>query len=221
MMRVRTADEDLRHWLVSALTMARWRGYFEDRATGTAGNMPKINGAVVRGVPIAVPPLAEIRVLNSIIRRAFGVVESLVNELDQTAGRLAALERSVLAKAFRGELVEQDPADEPVSVLLDRIRTTRANEPERPRRGRGQRADDSGVAGTTPSNGHTTNGHHDESLDLVVGMFQVDRRLTATTIAEGTGLESSVVKKALKVLVDSGQVRIEGKARAATYSWIS
>jgi type I restriction enzyme S subunit len=29
---------------------------------------------------------------------------------------------SLLAKAFRGELVPQDPHDEPVSVLLERIR---------------------------------------------------------------------------------------------------
>jgi hypothetical protein len=34
---------------------------------------------------------------------------------------------SVLAKAFRGELVPQDPSDEPAAVLLDRIRATRAS----------------------------------------------------------------------------------------------
>ena len=34
--------------------------------------------------------------------------------------------RSSLAKAFRGELVPQDPTDEPASVLLDRIRAERA-----------------------------------------------------------------------------------------------
>jgi type I restriction enzyme S subunit len=32
----------------------------------------------------------------------------------------------VLAKAFRGELVPQDPNDEPASVLLERIRTDKA-----------------------------------------------------------------------------------------------
>ena len=33
--------------------------------------------------------------------------------------------REILAKAFRGELVPQDPRDEPASELLARIRTTR------------------------------------------------------------------------------------------------
>ena len=33
--------------------------YFVDHATGTAGNMPKINGEVVMLTPIPLPPLAE------------------------------------------------------------------------------------------------------------------------------------------------------------------
>ena len=39
--------------------------------------------------------------------------------------KLSQLDQSILAKAFRGELVPQDPRDEPASELLARIRTTR------------------------------------------------------------------------------------------------
>jgi len=43
----------------------------------------------------------------------------------ETKDYLDHLDRSILAKAFQGELVEQDPNDEPASVLLDRIRVDR------------------------------------------------------------------------------------------------
>jgi len=38
---------------------------------------------------------------------------------------LAELDQSIVAKAFRGELVPQDPRDEPASQLLHRIRIAR------------------------------------------------------------------------------------------------
>lgn len=39
----------------------------------------------------------------------------------------ACSNQAILAKAFRGELVPQDPSGEPASVLLERIRAERAN----------------------------------------------------------------------------------------------
>ena len=54
---------------------------------------------------------------------------------DQLEARLTAARKSVdrltpalLAKAFRGELVPQDPGDEPASALLERIRAARQAE---------------------------------------------------------------------------------------------
>ncbi|MCL9982950.1 MAG: restriction endonuclease subunit S [Erythrobacter sp.] len=43
---------------------------------------------------------------------------------------LDRLEAAILAKAFRGELVPQDPNDEPATILLDRIRAQRAAAPK-------------------------------------------------------------------------------------------
>ena len=45
--------------------------------------------------------------------------------------KLSQLNQSILAKAFRGELVPQDPNDEPASVLLERIKAEREAEEAR------------------------------------------------------------------------------------------
>lgn len=39
-----------------------------------------------------------------------------------SAAKVASLRRSILEWAFEGRLVDQDPTDEPASVLLERIR---------------------------------------------------------------------------------------------------
>ena len=50
--------------------------------------------------------------------------------------QLETLDRSILAKAFRGELVPQDPNDEPAAVLLDRIRAEREQTSSNKQRGK-------------------------------------------------------------------------------------
>lgn len=52
-------------------------------------------------------------------------------------GQIKRVELMLLAKAFRRELVPQDPNDEPASVLLKRIRTARMDTPtkSKPRKG--------------------------------------------------------------------------------------
>ncbi len=67
--------------------------------------------------------------LASLAERYFKLVlDSARQQLEKvavSAGKLAKLNDSILAKAFRGELIEQDPNDEPASVLLERIRVAR------------------------------------------------------------------------------------------------
>jgi type I restriction enzyme, S subunit len=54
-------------------------------------------------------------------------LEHVIGPLTSTqAGRVGALRSSILAAAFSGRLVPQDPSDEPSSVLLERIAAERA-----------------------------------------------------------------------------------------------
>jgi hypothetical protein len=60
------------------------------------------------------------------IESAFSKLDRLASEKGSAAALLDRLDRAILAKAFRGELVPQDPNDEPASVLLERVRASRA-----------------------------------------------------------------------------------------------
>ena len=97
---------------------------------------PRVNLAQLRQLQFNLPSTHE---QNEIVRR----VETLFAYADRLEARYATaraqverLTPALLAKAFRGELVPQDPDDEPASVLLDRIRAARAAAPAKPRRGR-------------------------------------------------------------------------------------
>lgn len=111
--------------------------YANNRSAGRGGNQPALNGAKIRSLPIPLPPLDE---QSEIVRRVealFALADAL--EARYQAGRAVVdrLTPALLAKAFRGELVPQDPADEPAEALLARIRAERAAAPiAKPRRGR-------------------------------------------------------------------------------------
>ncbi len=66
------------------------------------------------------------------------LVESLEQTITHSLQQAEALRQSILKKAFSGQLVPQDPNDEPASVLLERIRAERAAQPKA--RGRKARA---------------------------------------------------------------------------------
>ena len=59
----------------------------------------------------------------------FEAIERNERELDAALQRSEALRQAILKKAFSGRLVPQDPADEPASTLLARLRTERAASP--------------------------------------------------------------------------------------------
>jgi type I restriction enzyme, S subunit len=90
-------------------------------ARSTTG-VNNINAEEIRGIPVVVPGLDE---QAEIIRRVGELLEiaaRLEQRLVDAQVHLSRTTPSVLAKAFRGELVPRDPNDEPASALLERIR---------------------------------------------------------------------------------------------------
>lgn len=118
----------LMHWLNSPVILHRVR----ELTGGTAS--PHLNVRDIRAFPIPIPPLPE---QQEIVRR----VEALFAFADRIEARLATAQKTIerltpatLAKAFRGELVPQDPNDEPASALLDQLRATAGQTTQKPKR---------------------------------------------------------------------------------------
>ncbi|WP_425512404.1 restriction endonuclease subunit S [Xanthomonas arboricola] len=84
---------------------------------------------------LPLPPVMQQREIVRRVEKLFAYADQLETKVAAAKQRIDALTQSLLAKAFRGELVPQDPTDEPASVLLERIRTQRAATPK-PKRGR-------------------------------------------------------------------------------------
>ncbi len=86
-------------------------------------------------IEVALPPLLEQTEIVRRVEQLFAFADQLEARVKAAQVRIDRLTQSILAKAFRGELVPQDPNDEPASVLLERIKAQRAAVPKA-RRGR-------------------------------------------------------------------------------------
>lgn len=129
MMRVRVADASTRRLLWRWLNSDSCRAYFRTHATGTAGNMPKINSSVVRRTRVPLPPPGDRAALADRMDDLLNRGGSARRAIEPIAELLDQLRQSVLAAAFRGDLTaawrDSHPDVEPASVLLDRIRAER------------------------------------------------------------------------------------------------
>ena len=84
-----------------------------------------INLGILSELIVPVPPVEESEEIVARLKKAMESI-SLINETYLSAdSTLNELDQSILSKAFRGELVPQDPNDEPASELLARIRASR------------------------------------------------------------------------------------------------
>ena len=93
-----------------------------------------INLSDIRNLKVPLPPTPEQREIIGRVDGRLGEIDRIATQLESARSSAKALESSVLAQAFQGELVEQDPNDEPATVLLDRIQAARETaKPERNR----------------------------------------------------------------------------------------
>jgi type I restriction enzyme S subunit len=113
--------------------LPQWLAYCMRHLTDTEQLKPLYTGTTIRhltGASLAqvLIPLPEIDEQAKIVRRVealFALADRLEARATEARTQAQRLTPLVLAKAFRGELVQQHPQDEPASVLLERIASQR------------------------------------------------------------------------------------------------
>jgi type I restriction enzyme S subunit len=113
------------------------RSWFEAHGRQTT-NLASLNLTTLKAFPVPAAPLDVQRQIVARIEEQTSAVDALRAATERAQRRSESLRRSVLERAFAGDLVAQDPSDEPVSALLDRMRAKRAAAPGQPRRRRVQ-----------------------------------------------------------------------------------
>lgn len=88
-------------------------------------NVPQLNNPDIAPLAVALPPQIELIPLAEAVEDQLSVIDHLERDLEVRLQGAQALRQSILRCAFSGQLVPQDPNDEPASELLKRIAAER------------------------------------------------------------------------------------------------
>lgn len=122
-------DEADKRWLLWFLRSPAGRSVIEAGATGNQLSMRNLSQAALKNIELPWPGFDERMEIVRRIEVAIDWIDRLAADATSAHTLIGRLDHAVLAKAFRGELVAQDPADEPASVLLERIAAERGATP--------------------------------------------------------------------------------------------
>jgi len=126
---IRPVLSETAHYLYAWITSPT-QGRAELLRLAYGAGKPGLNLDNLRELCVPVAPIAEQQRIQAEVSRRLSSADSLEFTLETCSRRVSGLRRSILQEAFRGELVPQDPADEPASALLERIRAERASKPK-------------------------------------------------------------------------------------------
>ena len=110
-------------YLYWQLSNQNTKSFLENEAKGST--MSNLNLTIVKNIPILISTLKEQEAIVYKVEQLFAFADKLEERYLKAKTMLDKLPQSILAKAFRGELVEQDENDEDASLLLERIKEER------------------------------------------------------------------------------------------------
>ncbi|SRR6266540_467953 len=91
------------------------------------GAQPFMGLDLMKTIPFSLPPLTEQQEIVRRVESLFALADHIEARYAKAKAHVEKLTPSILAKAFRGELVPQGPNDEPATVFLERIRNAKGD----------------------------------------------------------------------------------------------
>ncbi|VUT28158.1 MAG: EcoKI restriction-modification system protein HsdS [Candidatus Syntrophoarchaeum sp. GoM_oil] len=116
---IRSREAFVPKYLFYFLSGPQLQSIVQQRITGSA--TPHLFQKDIKQFILSMPPLLEQHAIANRIEELFHFASDVEERVANATAHTDRLTQSILAKAFRGELVPQDPDDEPASVLLERI----------------------------------------------------------------------------------------------------
>ena len=125
LIRVKVSDDVLPSWLALCINSPLGRQYIEEVRTQQVGQA-NVNGTKLKAMSIPLPSIDDQRAILDAVDRFAAMALHLDHDIERERDRASSLRRSILSTAFSGQLVSQDPNDEPASAILERIAAERA-----------------------------------------------------------------------------------------------
>jgi type I restriction enzyme S subunit len=134
--RARLVDGGHSSKYISFYTNEFGQDYFFEHGTQTT-NLASISKSKLASLPIPLAPAEEQAEIVKLLEGALTRADRVETEAARARALLDRLKDAILTKAFKGELVPEDPNDEPASALLERIKAARSQQAQsQPKRGR-------------------------------------------------------------------------------------
>ena len=120
LIRIRLLNDIIPEYIYQFFNSECYWEQITDKSVGVG--QPNVNGTSLKNLLVPLAPMDEQKRIVPASRSALKIVLEIDKNSNELLSTIASLKSKVLDLAIRGQLVPQNPDDEPASVLLGRIR---------------------------------------------------------------------------------------------------